>query len=161
MTTAYDFELPGLRGGPIRLSDHVGRPMLIVNTASLCGFTSQYAGLQTVWERYSERGLLVLAVPSNDFGRQEPGDAGSIGAVCDGRFGVTFPVAGKAVVSGSGAIPLFRWIAGQAGLAGRPHWNFYKYLIGRDGRLVGWFSSLTKPDSARVRGAIETCLDGM
>lgn len=158
LTTIDAFELPGLGGAPIRLADHVGRPMLIANTASLCGFTPQYAGLQALSERYAARGLLVLAVPSDDFGGQEPGDAGSIGATCR-RLGVTFPVAAKAAVSGPGAIPLFQWLGAQAGWRGRPRWNFYKYVIGRDGRLVRWFSSLTRPDSSRVRLTIERCLE--
>ena len=98
-TTAADFVLPGLKGGTISLADHAG-PILVVNTASLCGFTSQYAGLQLLHETYAGRGLLVLAVPSNDFGKQEPGDAAAIGQVCDARFRITFPVAAKAVVSG-------------------------------------------------------------
>ena len=158
MSTATDFSLPGLAGGTLDLAAHAGRPMLIVNTASLCGFTPQYAGLQRLHEEYGPRGLLVLAVPSNDFGRQEPGDAAAIGAVCDGRFRVTFPVAAKAPVSGADAIPLFRWLGAEAGMLGRPRWNFYKYLVGRDGRFRTWFGSVTGPDSPKLRRAVERAL---
>lgn len=158
MPTAADFTLTTLRGDPLPLADFAGRPMLIVNTASLCGFTPQYAGLQKLWTQYADRGLLVLAVPSNDFGKQEPGDAAAIGQVCDARFGVTFPVAGKEHVKGDQATPLFRWLAQEAGFLGRPRWNFYKYMIGRDGGLVQWFSSATRPSSPRLRVLIERCL---
>ncbi len=158
MPTAADFTLTTLRGEPLPLAQFAGRPMLVANTASLCGFTPQYAGLQTLWTQYGDRGLLVLAVPSNDFGNQEPGDATSIGACCDGRFGVTFPIAGKERVKGPQATPLFAWLAEQAGFLGQPRWNFYKYVIGRDGRLVQWFSSLTRPESPRLRVTIERCL---
>ena len=154
-STIADFKLDGLSGVPIDLAAHAGRPILIVNTASLCGFTPQYAGLQRLWSGYAERGLLIVAVPSNDFGRQEPGDAAAIGAVCDGRFHIGFPVAAKAHVRGDQAIPLFRWLAAQAGALGQPRWNFYKYLVGRDGRLATWFTSVTKPEAPRLVAAIE------
>ena len=158
MTTAADFTLTTFRGEPMPLSAYQGRPILVVNTASLCGFTPQYAGLQTLWTTYADRGLVVLAVPSNDFGNQEPGDAESIGQTCDARFRVTFPVAAKAHVRGPQAAPLFRWLGDQAGALGRPRWNFYKYLVGRDGRFVTWFGSVTRPESPRLRAAIERCL---
>ncbi|MGI4954755.1 MAG: glutathione peroxidase [Janthinobacterium lividum] len=158
MTAIADFTLESLRGTPLPLAAYAGKPLLIVNTASLCGFTGQYAGLQELWTEYRERGLTVLAVPSNDFGKQEPGDADSIGAVCDARFRITFPVAAKAVVSGSAAIPLFHWLGQSAGPLGRPRWNFYKYLIGRDGQLADWFGSVTTPGATRLRRAIERCL---
>ena len=161
MTTAFDFTLSTLRGAPLPLSDFAGRPMLIVNTASLCGFTPQYQGLQKLWTDYGDRGLLVLGVPSNDFGNQEPGDADAIGACCNGRFGVTFPIAAKERVKGPAATPLFRWLADQAGFMGQPRWNFYKYVIGRDGQFVQWFGSLTKPEAPRVRITIERCLATM
>ena len=158
MTVLADFSLPGLNGGTLDLSDYAGRPVLVVNTASLCGFTPQYAGLQRLYEEFGDRGLVVLAVPSNDFGRQEPGDAASIGAVCDARFRISFPVAAKAVVSGREAIPLFRWLGDSAGALGRPRWNFYKYLIGRDGTLAAWFGSITRPDAPKLRRAVERSL---
>lgn len=159
MPIAADFALTTLRGDPLPLAHFSGRPILVVNTASLCGFTPQYAGLQTLYTRYADRGLLVLGVPSNDFGNQEPGDSAAIGEVCSTRFRLTFPVAGKEHVTGADATPLFRWLGQEAGFLGRPRWNFYKYLIGRDGHLVQWFSSFTSPDSPRLRVSIERCLE--
>ena len=145
-----DLALPALNGGTI---DPQGRPALVVNTASLCGFTPQYAGLQKLHEEWAARGLMVVAVPSNQFGRQEPGDASTIGATCE-RLHVTFPVAAKAEVTGPGALPLFQRLATAAGPLGKPRWNFYKYVIGRDGQLVAWFSSMTNPSSGRLRAAL-------
>lgn len=145
--TIFDFKLPRLDGGIIDLADYTGRPLLIVNTASKCGFTKQYAGLQQVWERERERGLVVIGVPSNDFGRQEPGDATEIGAFCEGNYGVTFPMAAKLSVSGSEAHPLFKYLASNGGTLSKPRWNFYKYVTDPTGHLTAWFSSLTDPRS--------------
>ena len=139
--TVYDFDLETLQGGkPLPLSQFKGQPLLIVNTASQCGFTYQYKGLEEVWKDNRDKGLVVIGVPSNDFGRQEPGKASEIAQFCELNFGVTFP--------------LFAHLAGEGGFLSRPRWNFYKYLVGRDGRLVTWFSSLTKPDSASFKRAI-------
>lgn len=157
MTKATDFTLPALRGTPINLRDYAGQPLLIANTASLCGFTPQYAGLQALWAEYGPRGLQVLAIPSADFGGQEHKDPAATAAACDARQ-VTFPVAATTHVTGAQATPLFRWLAEQAGLAGRPRWNFYKYVIGRDGRLLTWFTSVTSPGAGRVRSAVERAL---
>ena len=159
MTKATDFTLPSLRGPTsIDLSAYAGQPLLIANTASLCGFTPQYASLQTLWTEYGPRGLQVLAVPSADFGGQEHKDPAATAEVCDARFHITFPVAAATHVTGSEATPLFRWLGQQAGLAGRPRWNFYKYVIGRNGALLDWFGSITRPDSARVRAAVERAI---
>lgn len=155
---ATDFTLPALKGGTIDLSQFKGQALLIANTASLCGFTPQYAGLQNLWDEYRAQGLGVIAVPSPDFGGQEHADPAKTAAVCDATFNITFPIAASTHVSGRQATPLFRWLSDQAGIVSRPHWNFYKYVIGRDGRLVQWFSSLAKPDGARVRAAVELAL---
>lgn len=150
--------LPALRGPDIDLAQYRGRPLLIVNTASLCGFTGQYAGLQRLHAEYGARGLVVIAVPSADFGNQEHADPERTRQVCDAQFGLTFPVAARAHVKGPQAAPLFRWLGQEAGLLGRPRWNFYKYVIGRNGRLVRWFSCMTSPESSTVRAAIERAL---
>lgn len=158
MTTAtgvFQFTLPRLDGGELDLADYAGHPLLIVNTASKCGFTGQYAGLQSLWERYRDRGLIVIGIPSNDFGRQEQGNEGEIGAFCQKNYGVTFPLSGKLSVSGRTAHPLYRYIVGQAGALSRPRWNFYKYIISPDGRVSDWFSSVTKPSSTRLMRAID------
>jgi len=133
--------LEALGGGPMPTSDFSGRVVLLVNTASLCGFTGQYRGLETLWRRYGDRGLVVLGVPSNDFGRQEPGSDDEIRRFCDATFDVTFPLASKQIVSGPEAHPLYRWAAVQTGTLGTPSWNFHKILIGRDGRVLDWFSA--------------------
>ncbi len=156
--SAYDFQLERLKGGSLPLAEFAGKPVLIVNTASKCGFTPQYAGLEKVWERYRESGLVVIGVPCNDFGNQEPGGSDDIASFCQVNYGVGFPMAGKVHVRGPEAHPLFRWVGEQGGYFSRPRWNFYKYLIGRDGSLLAWFSSLTGPSSAKFTRAIEAAL---
>ena len=152
--TAYAFSFTRLDGGDIRLADFAGKPILVVNTASQCGFTPQYAGLQQLWTRYHDRGLMMIAVPSNDFGGQEPGGATEIKQTANHVYGVTFPIAEKAVVKGAGAHPFYKWAASE-----RPHdlprWNFHKYLIGRDGRIAAMFATETEPTDPRVIAAIE------
>ena len=154
-TGAFHFTLPRLDGGALDLANFAGHPLLIVNTASKCGFTGQYAGLQSLWERYRARGLIVLGVPSNDFGRQEPGLESEIGLFCQKNYGVTFPLSAKLHVSGPHTHPLYAFLARQAGQLSRPRWNFYKYVISSEGRVVDWFSSLRDPESPRVLRAIE------
>jgi glutathione peroxidase len=155
--TAYAFTFAGLKGDDIRLADHAGKPILIVNTASQCGYTPQYTGLQQLWSRFRDRGFLVVGVPSNDFGGQEPGSAEEIGRFCGESFDVTFPLADKQVVSGRDAHPLYRWAASQTGPLGTPGWNFHKILIGRDGRIVDWFSAVSGT-GARLERAVEAAL---
>jgi glutathione peroxidase len=133
--------LESIGGGPLPTTDFKGSVVLLVNTASLCGFTGQYVGLQELWNRYKHKGLVVLGVPSNDFGRQEPGSNEEIKRFCESTFDVTFPLADKQVVSGPSAHPLYRWAAEQTGPLGTPSWNFHKILIGRDGRIIDWFSA--------------------
>jgi glutathione peroxidase len=155
MTTAYDFRLRSLKGEPLDLATFRGRPMLIVNTASACAYTPQYAGLQALWDEHKDKGLVVLGVPSNDFGNQEPGSSEEIAAFCDLTFRIGFPLTEKVHVRGRAADPLFKWLTREAGLLGRPWWNFTKYLIGRDGRLAKWFFCFTPPEAPHVRQAIE------
>ncbi|MFQ5953678.1 MAG: glutathione peroxidase [Kiloniellales bacterium] len=157
---AYDFTFTSIDGEPLPLSRFRGQVVLVVNTASFCGFTPQYAALQSLWECYRDRGLVVLGVPSNDYGRQEPGSEAEIKQFCRVNFDVDFPLTGKTVVSGAGAHPFYRWAAEQLGVLARPRWNFHKYLLGPDGRLEDWFSTLTRPDSARVVRAIEAIMPG-
>jgi glutathione peroxidase len=157
--TAYAFSFAALKGDDIRLSDHAGKPILIVNTASLCGFTPQYAGLQELWTRYRARGLMVIGVPSNDFGGQEPGGADDIGHTAHGNYGVTFPLAAKVEVKGPARHPFYRWAAGERPLE-TPRWNFHKYLIGRDGRIAAVFPTSVEPTDARVVTAIAKELGG-
>ena len=133
--------LESIGGGPLPTADYKGHVVLLVNTASQCGFTSQYKGLEELWRRYKDQGLVVVGVPSNDFGGQEPGSKEEIKRFCEVSFDVTFPLADKQVVSGPAAHPLYRWAASQTGALGTPQWNFHKILIGRDGRIIEWFSA--------------------
>jgi glutathione peroxidase len=152
--TAYAFTFKGLDGGEILLSSYAGRPLLVVNTASQCGYTPQYAGLQALWTRYRDRGLIVLGVPSNDFGGQEPGGVSEIHATAQGEFHVTFPLTEKVAVKGQNAHPFYRWATAERPLEG-PRWNFHKYLIGRDGYLKAGFTSAVEPTDPRIIAAIE------
>ena len=154
--TAYAFSFPGLAGGDIRLAEFAGRPMLIVNTASLCGYTPQYGGLQELWTEFHGRGLMIVGVPSNDFGGQEPGGATEITATTQNHQ-VTFPIAGKAVVKGPNAHPFYKWAA-DIRPKDVPRWNFHKYLIGRDGYIADVFPESVAPSDTRVKTAIARAL---
>jgi glutathione peroxidase len=152
--TAFAFSFAGLDGADIKLAAHAGKPILVVNTASQCGYTPQYGGLQQLWTRYRERGLVIVAVPSNDFGGQEPGGASEIKEMANHVYGITFPLAEKAVVKGASSHPFYKWAASERPLD-VPRWNFHKYLIGRDGRLAASFPSDVEPNDPRVIAAIE------
>ena len=151
--TAYAFSFSGLKGGEIKLADFAGKPILIVNTASQCGYTPQYAGLQELWTRYHERGLMIVGVPSNDFGGQEPGGATEIEHTAQGSYGVAFPLAAKAEVRGTNPHPFYKWAAAEKPLE-LPRWNFHKYLIGRDGHIAAVFPTGVEPMDARVIDAV-------
>lgn len=156
--SAFDFEFTAIDGTPMKLDQWRGKVLLVVNTASFCGFTKQYTGLQELWSKYEAKGLVVIGVPSNDFGGQEPKAEGDIKSFCEGAFGVTFPLTSKQVVSGGGAHPFYLWAAKAAGADGVPQWNFHKYLIGRDGRMVAAFSTRLSPTSDDVVRGIEKAL---
>jgi glutathione peroxidase len=155
--TAYAFSFPALAGGDIRLGDYAGRPLMVVNTASLCGFTPQYAGLQELWTQFHDRGLMMVGVPSNDFGGQEPGGASDIAETAQHQYGVTFPIAAKAVVKGPNAHPFYKWAA-DARPKDVPRWNFHKYLIGRDGYIAEAFPETVEPTDTRIKTAIARTL---
>ena len=156
--TAHAFGFTSIEGAPLPLETFKGKAVLVVNTASRCGFTHQYADLQAVWERYRERGLVVLGVPSNDFGGQEPGSESDIKEFCEVNFDVDFPMTSKVHVKGDAAHPFYRWAADELGFAAKPRWNFHKYLIAPDGRLVDWFATTTSPTAERATRAIEAHL---
>jgi len=153
--TAWDFSFTSIDGKPMPLSDFRGKVLLVVNTASFCGFTKQYEALQALHAKYEGRGFAVIGVPSNDFGGQEPKAAGEIKEFCEGMFGVTFPLSDKNVVSGDGAHPFYAWAREELGWLNAPKWNFHKYLVGRDGKLVTSFFSQTTPDTDRLIKAVE------
>jgi glutathione peroxidase len=155
---AHDFSFDGLTGGTVDLAAYKGKPVLVVNTASACGFTPQYKDLQALWTAMKGRGLVVLGVPSNDFGAQEPGTADEIATFCEKNYGVDFPLTAKQKVTGGDAHPFFRWLTQELGEAGAPRWNFHKFLIGPQGEIAGVYGSRTKPDDAELKTAIETLL---
>jgi glutathione peroxidase len=152
--TAYAFTFKGLDGSDIPLASFAGHPILVVNTASLCGYTPQYSGLQALWMQYHQKGLMVLGVPSNDFGGQEPGGKAEITKTAQGDYHVTFPITEKVTVKGSAAHPFYRWAALERPLEA-PRWNFHKYLIGSDGQLKAAFTSAVEPNDPRIIAAIE------
>jgi glutathione peroxidase len=160
--TAYAFSFAALKGGDIKLADYAGKPILVVNTASQCGYTPQYAGLQELWSRFRERGLVIVGVPSNDFGGQEPGGVTEIEHTAHQGYGVSFPLAAKADVRGAAPHPFYKWAAAERPLE-LPRWNFHKYLIGRDGHIAASFATSVEPTDARChRGHRErTCKPGV
>jgi glutathione peroxidase len=150
MTVIADFAATLPNGESVSLADKAGKVVLVVNTASKCGFTPQYAGLEALWRKYRDRGFEVLAFPCNQFGHQEPGDAEDIASFCDLNFGVSFPLMAKVDVNGDGATPLYRWLKQEApGVLGtrKIKWNFTKFLIGRDGKVVRRYPPTAKPES--------------
>ena len=153
--SAYDYSLPSIDGGELDLASFKGRPLLVVNTASQCGFTRQYDGLQSLWETYRDRGLVVIGVPSNDFGEQEPGGRDDIKEFCSVNFNVDFPMSDKVSVRGADAHPVYQWLAATLGTSSRPRWNFHKYLIDAKGQPVAYFSSMARPNSSKITKAIE------
>lgn len=159
MTTAYDFTASGLDGREQPLSDYSGKVLLIVNVASKCGFTPQYAGLEGLWREYRDRGLVVLGFPCDQFGHQEPGDADEIRSFCSLTYEVDFPMFAKVEVNGGGAHPLWTWLkdekGGVLGIAAIK-WNFSKFLVGRDGRVLRRYAPTDKPES--LVGDIEAAL---
>ena len=156
--TAFDFAFESIDGKPMPFSSFKGKAVLVVNTASQCGFTPQYEGLQSVWEKYRGRGLVVLGVPSNDFGGQEPGNAAQIKRFCEVNFNVDFPLTEKQTVIGGKAHPFYRWIASELGEGAAPRWNFHKYLISPEGKIIGTYPSQVRPDAPELIKAIEAAL---
>ena len=149
MPSIYDFEAQSIEGQPVPLSRFRGQPMLIVNTASACGFTPQFAGLEQLHQAYGGRGLAVLGFPCNQFGRQDPGSNAEIAGFCQRNYGVSFPMMGKIEVNGAGAHPLYRWLTAEApGLLGSKaiKWNFTKFLVGRDGRVIRRYAPQDAPE---------------
>jgi glutathione peroxidase len=157
--SAHDFEFTSIDGQKLKLSQLAGKAVLVVNTASQCGLTPQYRGLEALWEKYRDHGLVVLGVPSNDFGGQEPGTEAEIKNFCTTKYKVTFPMTAKNAVIGKHAHPLYKWVISEAGEAAAPRWNFHKYLIGAKGELAGTFGSKVPPDDAALITAIEAQLN--
>lgn len=160
VNSAHELTFTALDGGALPLSAYAGKPVLIVNTASECGYTPQYAGLQALWEAYGDRGLVVLGVPCNDFGGQEPGGESEIADFCVTRYAVSFPMTAKSTIAESPPHPFYAWIGAQLGEDHLPKWNFHKYLLDRDGQLAGAWPSAVEPDADVVVAAVEENLPG-
>ncbi|MBB3283641.1 glutathione peroxidase [Mitsuaria sp. BK037] len=159
--TAFDFDAVSIAGEPVALSQYRGRVLLIVNTASECGFTPQFKGLEDLWRDYQARGLVIVGFPSNEFGGQDPGSNEEIASFCQLNYGVSFPMMAKVKVNGSEAHPLWQWLKGEKpGILGTQgiKWNFTKFLVGRDGQVLKRFAPNDAP--AAIRGEIEAALGG-
>ncbi|MGO3911028.1 glutathione peroxidase [Huaxiibacter chinensis] len=159
MTTFYQLKATTLDGQPVSMLDYAGKVVLVVNTASQCGFTPQYGGLEALYKKYAARGLVVLGFPCNQFGKQEPGDANDIAKTCHINYGVSFPIFEKVEVNGAAAHPVFRYLKNELPgvLGGRIKWNFTKFLIGRDGKALKRFAPFTTPQKmeAAILAALE------
>jgi glutathione peroxidase len=161
MSSIYDFEAQSITGQNVPLKDFQGRVLLIVNTASQCGFTPQFKGLQALWTQYEAQGLTVLGFPSNEFGHQDPGSNDEISSFCELNFGVSFPMMAKIEVNGKGAHPLYQWLKSEKpGLLGSEgiKWNFTKFLVGRDGRVLKRYAPQDAPE--KIAKDIEAALAG-
>jgi glutathione peroxidase len=159
VSSIYDFQAQSIDGQPVPLSKYRGQPMLIVNTASACGFTPQFAGLEQLHQTYGDRGLVVLGFPCNQFGSQDPGSDSEIATFCQRNYGVSFPMMSKIDVNGAEAHPLYRWLTAEApGLLGSKaiKWNFTKFLVGRDGRVIRRYAPQDAPQ--KLAGDIEAAL---
>jgi glutathione peroxidase len=154
-SNAYDFTFTSIDGNPLNLKDFIGKPILIVNTASLCGFTNQYKDLEDLHQQYKKNELIIIAIPSNDFGSQELTSNEKVKDFCQTNFNITFLLTEITSIKGKNGHPFFKWVESQEGLLSFPKWNFYKYLINKDGELNSWYSSITKPNSEKIKNAID------
>jgi glutathione peroxidase len=157
--SAFDFDFTTIDGKPMPLKSFEGKVLLVVNVASFCGLTPQYEGLEALSKKYGGKGLVVIGVPANDFGAQEPGTEAEIHTFCTTRFAVTFPMTAKEPVVGPAAHPFYQWAVTELGADAAPKWNFHKYLVGRDGKITS-FGSRTTPEAPELVGAIEAALQG-
>lgn len=158
MSNLYDFTVFDINGDELSLADYRGKPVLLVNVASKCGLTPQYSALQALYQEYMDEGLVVLGLPCNQFGAQEPGSEAEIKTFCETQFQVTFPMSAKLDVNGSNRHPLYQWLAGEhAKFPGDITWNFEKFLVDEHGEVVARFGPKTAPDDGAVISAIEQC----
>jgi len=154
----YDFKINSITGDQIDLKDFKGKPILIVNTASYCGFTKQYNDMQELWEKYRDRGLIVLGVPSNSF-NQEKSDNSAVKEFCEVNFNINFPLTEITDVKGDNAHEIYKWAKANYGKSAVPKWNFYKILINREGKIEDTYASLTSPTSKKITKKIESLLN--
>jgi glutathione peroxidase len=160
--SVHDFTLNSIDGKPAPLSEYKGKVLLLVNVASKCGYTPQYAGLESLYRKYKDQGLVVIGFPANNFGAQEPGTNAEIKQFCSTKYNVSFPMYAKVPVKGSDTTPLYQFLTDKSanpGSGGEIQWNFTKFLVDRDGKVVGRFEPAVTPDSAELTGAIEKTLN--
>jgi glutathione peroxidase len=160
-SSVHEFTMNSIDGKPTPLSQYKGKVMLLVNVASKCGYTPQYTGLESLYKQYKDRGLVVVGVPANNFGGQEPGTNEEIKTFCSRTYNVTFPMMSKVSVKGDDTTPLYQYLTDPGtnpATAGDVKWNFTKFLVGKDGKVIGRFESKVKPDAAELTGAIEQAL---
>ncbi len=157
-SSAWGFDLTSIDGKPMPMSQYRGKVVLLVNTASMCGFTPQYEGLQNLQNRYAARGFTVIGVPSGDFKSQEYDDNRQIKQFCESKFGINFPMAEKSHVIGTAALPIYQWARNSLTTENEPKWNFHKFLIGKDGKLIAGFPSKVEPQSPELIRAIEQAM---
>ena len=155
---AYDFTFNDLDGSDLNLNEYKGKIIVIVNVASQCGFTNQYEDMQNIWEKYQEKNIVMIGVPSNDFGSQEPGNNTEIKNFCEAKFGITFPMTEKVIVKGENAHPFFLWAKKNFGKKAVPKWNFHKIIINKEGKIAETFSSITKPTSKKFIKTLENLI---
>ena len=156
---AYDYKFNDIDGSELNLNKFKNKVIVVVNVASQCGFTKQYEDMQKVWENYQNKGVVMLGVPSNDFGKQEPGTSEEIKNFCEAKFGITFPMTAKVSVKGENAHPFYIWARENHGKSTIPKWNFHKIIIGKDGKVLDTFASMINPSSKKFIKAIEKALD--
>ncbi len=156
---AYDFNFKSLEGNNMSLAEYKNKVIIVVNVASQCGFTKQYEDMQKIWDDYQNKGVVMLGLPSNDFGGQEPGTSDEIKNFCEAKFGITFPMTEKVVVKGVNAHPFYKWAQQNYGSAAVPKWNFHKIIIGKDGKIHDTFASITKPTAGRFIKSIQKALN--
>jgi len=152
---AHEFQFKSIDGEELKLSKYTNKVLLVVNTASRCGFTPQYTALQNLWDQYKNKGLVVIGVPSSDFGNQELSSDEKIKNFCEVNFNINFPMTTRSHVKGPKAHPFYKWANKQVGFTGTPRWNFHKFLIGPKGQIIDWFASTTKPGSLKIKSKIE------
>jgi len=155
---AYDFTFNDLDGSALSLANFKDKVVIVINVASQCGFTNQYSDMQKIWEKYQTKGVIMLGVPSNDFGQQEPGSNEEIKNFCEAKFGITFPMTEKVSVKGSDAHPFYIWAKEKHGKSAVPKWNFHKIIINKEGKIEKTFSSMTNPSSKKFKEVIENLL---
>ena len=155
---AYDFTFRDLDGSPMNLSEYKNKVIVVVNVASQCGFTKQYEAMKKIWEEYQNKNVVIIGVPSNDFGNQEPGTNKEIKNFCEAKFGITFPMTEKVSVKGNSAHPFYIWAKKNYGNSSVPKWNFHKILIDKSGKIAETFSSMTSPSSNKFIKKIESLI---